>query len=118
MAITLVAGLLIGFALTTMGYRHGYLHFHGAHAFVDRLDRELQLTPSQRQQVMDIMRDKRNKMQQLREQMFAQRAQLIAQTHDQIRGVLTPEQQNKFDRNFHPPMMPHGDHDHDRDDHD
>ena len=116
MALTLIAGLLIGFALTTMGYRHGYLRFHGAHAFVDRLDRELQLTPAQRQQVMDIMRDKRIKMHQLHEQMYSQRAQLIQLTHDQIRGVLTPEQQQKFDRDFHPSLMPH--HDHDRDEHD
>jgi Spy/CpxP family protein refolding chaperone len=116
-ALAVLAGVLIGFALTTGAYRHRWLRLPGAHGFVERLDHELKLSPDQLRQIDSLVRDTRSKMDQLRSEYHRQHQQLIFQTHDQIRALLTPEQQQKFDREFTPPVesdrerehRPHGD---------
>lgn len=102
MAAAVVAGLLIGFAASTMAYRYRILRVPGGN-FVERLNRELNLTAEQREKIHDIMRDKRARMEELHREFRQRRRELFLQAHDQIRGVLTPEQQQKFDREFVPP---------------
>ena len=110
------AGVLIGFALTTFAYRHRVLRVPGPHGFVERLDHELKLTPDQLHQIETLMRDTHVKMNKLHEDFRVQHQQLIFQTHDQIRTLLTPEQQQIYDREFAHPgehEREHEHHDHD-----
>jgi Spy/CpxP family protein refolding chaperone len=110
--LAVIAGVLLGFAVTNFAYRHRLLRVPMGHDFVDRLDHDLALTPDQRHQIQDLVRDTHVKMQQLHEDFSHQHEQLIFQTHDKIRAVLTPEQQVKFDREFTPPIR----HDHEHHD--
>jgi Spy/CpxP family protein refolding chaperone len=114
-ALAAIAGVLIGFAASTYAYRHRMLQVPGPHSFIERLDHELNLSPDQLHQVESLMRDTHNKMEQLHEDFRRQHQQLISQTHDQIRALLTPEQQQKFDRDFTPPSG-HGPDHHGHDD--
>ena len=116
--LAVLAGVLIGFALTTFAYRHRMLRVPRPHSFIERLDHDLKLTPDQLHQIETLVRDKRAKMDQLHEDFRRQHQQLIFQTHDQIRALLTPEQQQKFDREFSH-FGGHGrDRDHEHHDHD
>jgi Spy/CpxP family protein refolding chaperone len=112
--IAAIAGLLIGFAATNFAYRNRILRAPGGHGFVDRLADDVQLTPDQRRQVQDLVRDSRAKMEQLHQDFHRQHHDLIMHTHDQIRTLLTPEQQQKFDRDFSHPGE-HHEHHHDDD---
>ena len=104
-SVAAIAGLLIGFAVTTSAYRYRLLRVPGRHNFVARLDHELKLNPDQLHQVEALMREAHTKMQQLHDDFHRQHDQIIYQTHDQIRALLTPEQQKIFDRVFtHPPV--------------
>jgi ElaB/YqjD/DUF883 family membrane-anchored ribosome-binding protein len=104
-SIAAIAGLLIGFAITTSAYRYRFLRVPSRHDFVARLDHELKLSPDQLHQIENLMRDSRTKMQQLHDDFHRQHDQIIYQTHDQIRALLTSEQQQVFDREFsHPPV--------------
>jgi Spy/CpxP family protein refolding chaperone len=103
--LAVIAGLLLGFAITTTAYRYHLLRVPGPHGFVDRLNKDLQLTPDQLHQIEVLMRDSHTKMDQLHDDFRRQHDQIIYQTHDQIRALLTTEQQQKFDRDFsHPPV--------------
>ena len=110
--LAVIAGMLLGFALTTAAYRHRMLRVPGTHGFIERLDHELKLSPDQLHQIDTLVRDTHVKMDQLYEDFHRQRQQLIFQTHDQIRALLTPEQQQKFDREFTPPVDRDHDHEH------
>jgi Spy/CpxP family protein refolding chaperone len=104
LALAAIAGLLLGFAIATSAYRYHLLRVPGPHGFIDRLDHDLNLTPDQLHQIETLLRDSHAKMDALHEDFRRQHAQIIYQTHDQIRALLTPEQQQKFDRDFsHPP---------------
>jgi hypothetical protein len=105
--------LLIGFALSTMAYRYDYLHVPGS-GLMERMNLELNLTPAQRDQVGDILRDTRFKVMKARQDYDHQRHNLFWQGLGQVRGVLTPDQQKIFDRDFTHPWEHHGHHgDHD-----
>jgi len=114
--LAVIAGVLIGFALTTFAYRHRLMGVPGPHSFIERLDHELHLNPDQLHQIETLVRDTRVKMDQLHEDFRRRHQQLIFQTHDQIRALLTPEQQQKFDREFTPPVGRDRDQEHRRDD--
>jgi Spy/CpxP family protein refolding chaperone len=101
-AITAVAGLLIGFAASTLAYRYRLLHVPGGH-FVERMNRELNLTPVERDQIFAIMSDTRRKAEDQRSQMRVQRRELFVTAWNRVRAVLNPEQQKIFDRDFSPP---------------
>jgi hypothetical protein len=108
-----VSFLLIGFALSTMAYRYHYLHVPGS-GLIERLNLELNLTPAQRDQVGDILRDTRFKVMKARQDYDHQRHQMFWQGLGQIRAILTPDQQKIFDRDFTHPWEHHGHHgDHD-----
>ncbi len=109
LALAVTAGLLIGFALTTFAYRHRILRVPGG-GLVERMDRELDLTPAQHHQIIEMMHGTRLKVEQLYGDARRQRQDLFRQLFDQIRGILSPEQQQKFDRDFPPPEGPVGEH--------
>ena len=97
-----VAGLVIGFAASSLAYRHRWLGVpHGS--FMERMQRELNLTPAERDQILAIVNETRSKMMALREDFERQRHETIMQARARVRALLMPEQQEKFDREFRPP---------------
>jgi len=108
--------VLIGFALSTMAYRDHYLHVPGS-GLIERMNLELNLTPAQRDQIGDILRDTRFKVMKARQDFDHQRHNIFWQGLGQVRGVLTPDQQKIFDRDFTHPEEYHGHDGHDGDDH-
>jgi len=68
-----------------------------------RMQRELNLTPAQHDQILAIINETRPKMMKLREDFERQRHETITQARAQVRALLTPEQQEKFDHEFRPP---------------
>ena len=112
-AITAIASVLIGFALSTLAYRTRVLRVPGG-SFVERLDHHVHLTPAQRDQISDIMHNTRAKIDGLKRDYIRARRSSMWDSYDQVRAVLTPEQQKVFDRDFSPPWGPRdagGDHD-------
>ena len=113
-AITALASLLVGFALSTLAYRYRILHVPGGY-FIERMNRELNLTPAERDQIHAIMSDTRHHVEDLRRESMEKRRALFSDSWNKIRAVLTPDQQKIFDRDFSPPwhhgMFWHGDHD-------
>jgi hypothetical protein len=101
MVFAVAAALLIGFAASTLAYRYRILHLPGE-PIVVRMDRELHLTPAQRSQIRDIMQDTRFKIMQYQRDFRRQRRDAFLQALQQIRGTLTPDQQQLFDRDFLP----------------
>jgi Spy/CpxP family protein refolding chaperone len=100
----LLAGLALGFAGTTTAYRMGWLHPPGGGP-MEKMSRELNLTPSQREQVGEVMEDTRARVGQLRRNFQRQRRRILLSAYIQIRGLLTPDQQTRFDRDFVPPRF-------------
>lgn len=98
-ALAAIAGLLLGFAGSTLSYRYHWMRVPGQ-GIVKRMDYELKLTPAQRERVDDVMDETRIKMDGLRNDFHHRHRQLLAQAFDQIRASLTPEQQQIFDRRF------------------
>lgn len=94
--------LLLGFAASTLAYRMHLLEVPGS-PFIARLDREVHLTPAQRDQVEDIMRATRYRVVQAHHDFQRTRHKLFWEAFTQIRTVLTPDQQKIYDRDFRPP---------------
>lgn len=93
-----------------MAYRYRYLHVPGG-GLIDRMNHELNLTPAQSDRIADILRDTRFKVMQARQDYVHRRHQLFWQGMSDIRGILTPDQQKIFDRDFTRPWEHHGHHD-------
>ncbi len=102
LAAALVAGLAIGFAASTLAYRYKLLHVPGEN-LVERMNRALSLTPSQREQIGEVMEDTRAQVMQKRRNMLRQRRRLTIAAYLKVRAVLNPDQQKKFDDEFIPP---------------
>ncbi|MGZ6194303.1 MAG: Spy/CpxP family protein refolding chaperone [Candidatus Binataceae bacterium] len=102
-----VAGLAIGFAASSFAYRYGWLGVPRG-TFIERIQRELKLTPAQHDQVLAIVNETRSKVINLREEFQRQRHETILQARSRVRALLTPEQQEKFDREFRPPPEHYG----------
>jgi len=64
---------------------------------VQRLDETLQLTDAQKAKITDILMKHAEEMQAIRDKMHAQIRDLEKAKHDQIRALLTADQQTKFD---------------------
>ena len=103
-AAALLAGLAIGFAGSTLAYRYGWLHVHGRY-LLQRMDRELALTPAQHEQIEDVMEGTHEKMRELHLNLRDQRRRLMINTYLKIRSLLTPDQQKTFDSQFVPPRL-------------
>ena len=114
-----VSCLVLGFALSTMAYRYRYLRVPGG-GLIERMNHELNLTPAQSDRIGDILRDTRFKVMQARQDYVHRRHQMFWQGLNDVRGILTPEQQKIFDRDFTRPWEHHGHHgghDEESDDH-
>ncbi|MDO8432943.1 MAG: hypothetical protein Q7S58_11100 [Candidatus Binatus sp.] len=106
LALVGVSCLLIGFAGTNLAYRYHYLRPPGG-SIIERMGRDLNLTPAQRDKIGDIMRDSRFKVIQARRDYEHQRHQLFWKALTEVRGVLTAQQQQKFDHEFARPWAGH-----------
>jgi uncharacterized membrane-anchored protein YhcB (DUF1043 family) len=101
-AIVLVAGLLIGFAGSTLAYRYGLLNVPNE-TVLERMDRVLKLTPVQHEQIAEVMEETRSKVIGLHNDFQHQRRMMLTEAYDKIRTLLTTEQQKEFDSHFMPP---------------
>lgn len=70
---------------------------HDHAAFVERMTRELALTPEQQKQLQAILEDTRKRYQSIYEQVRPQYDLARQQGRDRIRLILTPEQLPKFE---------------------
>ena len=70
----------------------------GPGPLIDRLDRELQLTPEQRTQVQAIFDERRGRLEAVQRDVVARAEAERRALQQEIRKVLTPEQQTRFDR--------------------
>src|SRR5215469_17603883 len=66
------------------------------------MNRELNLSPAQLSEIRDIMKDTRLRIMQYQRDFRRQRREAFLEGLQQIRGTLTPEQQEIFDREFLP----------------
>ncbi len=66
--------------------------------FVQILERQLQLTPEQRQQIGTIMAEGQERVRELRARIDPEVRKEMQQTREQIRAVLTPEQREQFEQ--------------------
>jgi Spy/CpxP family protein refolding chaperone len=100
----LVAGILAGFAATTVAYRTGLFTVPGQ-TLVQRMTRELNLTPAQRNQIARVIEDAQDQVAVQRTEFERERRKILWQAYVQIRSTLTPVQQQKFDRIFAGPSV-------------
>ena len=105
-----LAGMAIGVtADRTMEHRHGR---HEPRSPIDRMAHDLSLTATQRASFDSILESRRKQMRQLFDPIRPQMDSLMAlgkvmrdSTHQQLRRLLTPEQQVKFDKMHAEAMM-------------
>ena len=65
---------------------------------IDRLQRDLQLTPDQKTRVEAIFADRRQRLEQVQNDLVARAEQEQRELQGEIRKVLTPDQQQRFDQ--------------------
>lgn len=104
LALAVAAGIIIGFAVTTLAFRHHLLRVRGEQP-LERMARELKLTPDQRIQLREIVEGTRTKIVDARRDCERQRRKLMADAYSQFRAVLKPSQQSLLDRDFVPPAI-------------
>lgn len=68
--------------------------------FLQKIDRELQLTPAQRENIEAILRDSQNQMKELWETIAPQVSEESRKTRQRIKAELTPEQAERFEKHF------------------
>jgi len=66
--------------------------------FIQILERQLQLTPEQRERIGKIMADGQERVRELRARIDPELRKEMQQTREQIRSVLTPEQRQQFEQ--------------------
>jgi Spy/CpxP family protein refolding chaperone len=66
---------------------------------VDRLARELDLTAEQRTKIEEVLTARRTRLETVQREVRARFEEEQRGLRDEIRNVLTPEQQEKFDKN-------------------
>ncbi|MGZ5545342.1 MAG: Spy/CpxP family protein refolding chaperone [Limisphaerales bacterium] len=64
--------------------------------FLDKMDRQLDLTPEQRQKIDKVMHDSLDRTRPLWQQIAPQMRDEMRRVREEIRKELTPEQQKKF----------------------
>ena len=69
----------------------------GGERFIGRLERELNLTDEQRQRIDEIVEQSRREGDALHREMLPRVREHMRATREQIRDVLTPEQQVRFE---------------------
>jgi Spy/CpxP family protein refolding chaperone len=98
-ALAALAGLLIGFAASTLAYRYHWMRLPPA-GLMERMDRQLKLTPMQHDEIVLVLDETRAVLEQLRHDTERQRLEVLSQTSAKIRSILTPEQQQNFELYF------------------
>jgi Spy/CpxP family protein refolding chaperone len=104
LAAALLAGSAIGFASTSLAYRLHWLEAPGQN-LIDRMSDDLALTPSQREQVGEVMRGTHERVTRMRADFQHQRRRLLLDAYLKISAVLSPDQRARFDREFVPPRF-------------
>ena len=66
--------------------------------FVQMLERQIRLSPEQRQQIAKIMADGQDRIRQLRQGIEPDIRREVQRTHEEIQKLLAPEQQEMFQR--------------------
>jgi hypothetical protein len=100
-ASAIAAGLLVGFAASTIAYRLHLLRVPSA-SIVQRMDSDLHLTAAQKSRITEVLDSTRARMAQIHEQFDNQRRQAMNNAFSEIRATLTPDQQREFDRLYNP----------------
>lgn len=72
----------------------------GRQVFIQRVRRELDLTPEQSAQVDEIMRDSHKRMQKLYEPLSPQAREETRRVRQEIQAILTPSQKKAFNEKF------------------
>ena len=98
-ALAVLAGILIGFAASTLAYRYRWLRLPPG-GLMERMDRVLKLTPLQHDEIVLVLDETRAALEQLHRDSERQRLEVLIQTSDKIRSILTAEQQKDFERYF------------------
>lgn len=101
-----ISGLLMGFAISTLAYRYRILRVPGQ-SIIERMSRDLQLTPAQRDRVGDILKESRFKVREAQLEFQHRRHEIFWHALGHVREMLTPEQQKLFDREFARPWAMH-----------
>ena len=65
--------------------------------FLRRMERELDLTPAQREPIDKILKEGQERMKKLMDTVEPRRREEFKKTMEEFRAVLTPEQQKRFD---------------------
>lgn len=92
---TFLLGLLVGIVAGPLIWRRPPQPPGGSfQGMVDQISRELSLTADQRTQVEKILTETRTQLQDVRKQF----SQIRASSRDRISAVLTPEQQQAFEK--------------------
>jgi len=65
--------------------------------FLRRMERELDITPAQREPIDKILKEGQERMKKLMETVEPRRREEFKQTMEEFRAVLTPEQLRRFD---------------------
>lgn len=112
-AITVLVCLFVGFALGVSYERLTRPHFvpeehfgpPGAHGpgrhmqrRMERMARNLELSEDQQRKIEQVFRASHERMKEMRSQIHPRFLKLREETLNQIREVLTPEQQQRFDQ--------------------
>ncbi len=98
-----LAGVLAGVLGTHLFYLHelrepGGLAELGTRAVARNLERRLDLTPSQKQQIEEILADTRTEVTALRRRMVPEVRAILRRTRVRVARVLTPEQRRELQR--------------------
>jgi hypothetical protein len=101
-AVAFVAGTLIGFAggrvySISRLFDRGHAPDSVRSRILHHLDRELKLTPQQRDQIGAIMETHHKRMEQISEGIRPQMRQELDSANREIEAVLTPEQRTKYE---------------------
>ena len=111
--VSLFLGFSIGFWVSHNQTHHsGYEHRHhkgpdgkhpphharGSEKFLKRFADKLELTEEQRAQIKQIFDSKREQMEQIRKEVQPRFHEIRTTTRNEIRAVLSEQQQKKFDR--------------------
>ena len=95
--IALLIGTMIGYlgGLRTM---HHQMHPWKNGGMLEHFNKELKLTPDQKEKMGKILDAKRSQIAALRNEIHPKFEAIRASSKEEIRKILTPEQQEKFDK--------------------
>lgn len=99
--VAFLLGILVGLGTLWCARRyHFHKMTHGEDRYahmLDKFSRKLELTPDQKEKVKAILEAKRQKIKALREQVGPKFEEIKSSTEAEIRKILTPGQQEKFE---------------------